>query len=192
MLQDPEYSSILLALRNGESNPFYRESHGLLYWKDRSVVLANSPLIATIMKEFHDSPVGGHAGYLRTYQRLIMQFFWHGMQHHSKNYVWQCQVFQQAKISHSLLAGPLHPLPIPQNIWEDVAMDFITGLPPVHGYTVILVVIDKLSKYAHLIPLKTHFTSASVVEQFIQHVVKLHGIPKTIVSDRDKTFTSHF
>jgi len=71
-------------------------------------------------------------------------------------------------------------------------MDFITGLSLVNGYTVIMVVIDRLSKYAHLIPLKTHFTSSTVAELFIQHVVKLHGVPRSIVSDRDKTFTSHF
>ena len=71
-------------------------------------------------------------------------------------------------------------------------MDFITGLPLVNGYTIIMVVIDRLSKYTYLIPLKTHFTSSTVAELFIQHVVKLHGVPRSIVFDRDKTFTSQF
>jgi len=70
-------------------------------------------------------------------------------------------------------------------------MDFIMGLPLVHGYTFILVVIERLSKYAHHIPWITHFMSALVVEKFIQHV-KLHGVGKTIVSNRDKTFTNKF
>lgn len=89
-------------------------------------------------------------------------------------------------------AGLLNPLPIPDCIWEDIAMDFITGLPPVRGYSVIIVVVDRLSKYAHLVPLRTAYTSQSVAEAFFHNIVKLYGLPRTIVSDRDKAFTSAF
>ena len=71
-------------------------------------------------------------------------------------------------------------------------MDFITGLPPSHSYTVILVVVDRLSKYIHFIPLKDDYNSYKVAEVFILTIVKLHGFPKTIVSDRDRVFTSQF
>ena len=71
-------------------------------------------------------------------------------------------------------------------------MDFITGLPSSNGHTVIMVVIDRLSKYAHLASLKSNFNSKQVVELFMKTIVKLHGFPRTIVSDRDKVFTSHF
>ncbi|KAI9124628.1 hypothetical protein K1719_004550 [Acacia pycnantha] len=71
-------------------------------------------------------------------------------------------------------------------------MDFITGLPPIQGHSVIFVIVDRLSKYDHFLPLPANFTSHRVAEVFIQHIVKLHGIPRTIVSDRDKTFTSGF
>nr|KYP73577.1 Retrovirus-related Pol polyprotein from transposon 297 family [Cajanus cajan] len=189
---DSEYNRILFGIRAGKSFLYYREQDGLLFWKDRLVIPKQSPLTLKLIQEFHDSPIGGHAGYLRTYQRLLVQFYWHGMKQQVYDYVRQCQVCQQAKVSHFLPGGLLQPLPIPERIWDDIAMDFITGLPLVNGYTVIMVVVDRLSKYAHLIPLKTHFTSNIVAEQFIQHVVKLHGIPKSIVSDRDKTFTSNF
>lgn len=87
-----------------------------------------SPLTLKLIQEFHDSPIGGHVGY-RTYQRLLVQFYWHGMKQ-VHDYVRQCQVCQQAKFSHSLLGGLLQPLPIPERIWDDIAMDFIIGLPP--------------------------------------------------------------
>lgn len=71
-------------------------------------------------------------------------------------------------------------------------MDFITGLPSSNGFTVTLVVIDQLSKYTHFAPLKSDYSSLKVAETFMRTVVKLHGIPKSIVSDRDKVFTSTF
>lgn len=77
-------------------------------------------------------------------------------------------------------------------IWDDVAMDFITVLPISQGFSVILVVINRLSKYAHFAALKTDYTSFTVAKTLMHHVVKLHGIPKSIVSDHDKVFTSQF
>lgn len=71
-------------------------------------------------------------------------------------------------------------------------MDFITGLPNSNGYTVILVVVDLLYKYAHFMPMKTYYTARQVANTFFSNVVKLHGMPKTIVSYRDKVFTSNF
>ena len=71
-------------------------------------------------------------------------------------------------------------------------MDFITSLPLLNGYSVIMVVVDHLSKYAHFLPLKADYTAKQVAESFFTNVVKLHGIPKSIVSDRDKVFTSQF
>lgn len=104
------------------------------------------------------------------------------------------QVFQHVQQVKSITptAGLLQPLAIPNHIWEDIAMDFITGLPCSRGFIVIFVVIDKLSKYGHSMPLKADFTSLKVVETSIHSVFKLHGLPKTISCDRVKAFTSSF
>jgi hypothetical protein len=114
------------------------------------------------------------------------------MKQEIKDFVQQCLICQQAKYDTRAPAGLLQPLPIPEQVWEDVAMNFITGLPTSHGYTVIMVVIDRLTKYSHFSPLKVDYNSKIVAETFMKTVVKLHGVPKSIISDRDKVFMSKF
>jgi len=98
------------------------------------------------LHEFHDSPIGGHAGVAR----ISTQFFWPRMYKDVKRHVQHCLTCQKAKSSTVLPQGLLQLLPIPAQIWEDVTIDFIVELPPSQGCTVIMVVIDRLSKYVHL------------------------------------------
>jgi hypothetical protein len=152
----------------------------------------NSALRTKLITALHDSAVGGHSGVHATYHRVKKMFWWKGLKNDVTLFVAQCQVCQQAKSERVHPPGLLQPLPIPTGAWEDVSMDFVEGLPKSEGFDTILVVVDRFSKYAHFISLKHPYTAQGVAQVFLDTVVKLHGAPKTIVSDRDKVFTSSF
>ncbi|GAU45358.1 hypothetical protein TSUD_239070 [Trifolium subterraneum] len=191
--QDEELQQIMQAWqRQEEAYQLYSVKEGLLLWKNKLVIPNNKDIITQILKEFHTSHIGGHAGITRTMARIQAQFYWKNMREDITGYIQHCVICQQAKTMNSVPAGLLQPLPIPNQVWEDVAMDFITRLPNSFGFSVIMVVIDRLTKYSHFMAQKTDYTSKSVAEAFMNQIVKLHGIPKSIVSDRDKVFTSSF
>lgn len=110
------------------------------------------------------------------------------MRNDVKDFVDACVECQTTKYSTQKPAGLLQPLPIPSQVWEDVSMDFVTCLPQSRGFTTIMVVVDRLTKYAHFAPLPPHFNALRVANLFIETVLKHHGFPKTLVSDRDSVF----
>lgn len=109
-----------------------------------------------------------------------------------QNYIAKCQVCQRNKTEGLAPAGLLHPLPTPMRIWEDITIDLIEGLLNSEGYNAIMVIVDRLSKYSHFLGLKHPISAKDVVGLFVREVVRLHGYPRSIVSDRDKIFTSNF
>ena len=108
-------------------------------------------------------------------------------------YVSECDICRRVKASHLRPAGVLQPLDIPSWKWEDISMDFIVGLPPTSkGYDSIWVIVDRLTKSTHFIPVKTGYKSHQYAELYIARIVSLHGIPRTIISDRGPQFVAHF
>ncbi|GKD43994.1 retrotransposon-related protein [Tanacetum coccineum] len=188
---DPQLPKIVQDVTNDpQSRPGFSLVNGKLYHKERLVIPATSPWIPQLLEEFHSSPNGGHSGFYRTYRRLASRIYWLGMTKSVREFVRACDTCQRYKSSTLSPAGLLQPLPIPDRIWEDISIDFITGLPKSKGYEVILVVVDRLSKYCHFIPLKRPFTARSLAEVFLKEVIRLHGIPKSVLSDRDPLFLS--
>jgi hypothetical protein len=170
----------------------YAWRNELLYFKGRVVIPSQADLRSQLLHEMHDTKIGGHSGVLRTFKKLSQQFYWPKMYQAVQDYVKKCDTCQRVKSETLSPAGLLQPLPIPFQVWDDITLDFIEGLPTSHVKDTIFVVVDRLSKSAHFISLTHPFTAKIVAERFVEGVVKLHGLPKTIISDRDPIFISKF
>jgi hypothetical protein len=172
--------------------PHYEIIDGLVFFKGKLFIPAQSSFKQVLLDEFHASPLGGHSGIHRTFGRLQENVFWHEMRKDVTEFVRACVVCQQTKSATHSPYGLLQPLPIPDRVWEDISLDFIVGLPSFQSNTAILVVVDRLSKAAHFGMLPTQFTVAKVADLFAKMICKLHGMPRSMVSDRDPIFLSHF
>jgi galactose-1-phosphate uridylyltransferase len=141
-----------------------------------------------IISLYHDSAAGGHSGTIVTAKRVANGFYWKGQQKYIRQYTRECPICQQNKFENTHTPGLLQPLPILIAPFLDNSMDFVEGLPKSEGREVIFVVVDRFSKYAHFIAIPHPYTASSVVRVFIDNVYKLHGLPVTIVSDKDAVF----
>jgi hypothetical protein len=151
-----------------------------------------SKIKSTVLSELHATPTAKHFRFTKTYDRVKRSFFWDGMKQDVRNFVVECDVFQRNKGETVKSPSTLQPLPIPPSIWWDISMDFIVGLPKSGNKSVIIVVVDRLSKYSHFYALQHPFTASIVAQLFMDRAFKLHGMPHSIVYDRNPTFTSNF
>jgi hypothetical protein len=172
---------------------FSIDQEGVLWYNGRLCVPNIKELKQLILKEAHGTPYLIHPGGTKMYQDLKEQFWWHGMKREIAFYIARCDVCQRVKAEHQRPAGLLQPLKVPLWKCEEVGMDFITGLPTLsQGHDSIWVIVDRLTKVAHFIPVKTTDYGNRLAELYLSRIVSLHGIPKTIVSDRGPQFTSQF
>ncbi len=169
----------------------YTLKDGLLFFRRRMCV--PSPLRNQILKEAHESPLAAHPGYQKLFSSLKQNFFWPRMKKDALEFTRQCLICQKIKAERVKIPGKLQPLDVPQMKWECISMDFITGIPKVAGnFDSIFVVVDKLTKVAHLIPTRTTASASDIAQLFVKDIVRLHGVPARIISDRDVKFTSKF
>nr|GFC72236.1 retrotransposable element Tf2 [Tanacetum cinerariifolium] len=118
---------------------------------------------------------------------------WSGMKRDVATFVSRCLICQQVKIEHQRACGLLQPLDIPVWKWDEISMDFVTGLPRTQRrHDAIWVVVDRLTKSAHFLPIRKDDSVSKLAESFQQEIVRLHGTPSAIVSDRDPRFASRF
>ena len=171
-------------------------TNGLWYLKEKEkrLVVPNDQFVRTaIIYECHDRPYVGHVGTHKTTKLVERNFWWPNIQRDVRRYVQTCHSCQANKGTNQKPAGLLQPLPIPQEPWESVSMDFIIHLPKTkQGHDAIFVVVDRLTKMVHLIPTVTSVKASEVAHLFQSHVFKLHGTPQNFVTDRDTKFTSQF
>nr|GEU59179.1 Ty3/gypsy retrotransposon protein [Tanacetum cinerariifolium] len=123
---------------------------------------------------------GGHSGVQATLKRIITYVFWKKMRKEVKMFVRNCNVCQIFKPELVPYPGLLQPLPIPNQIWTKISMDFVDSLPMSKGKSVIMVVVDRLSKMGHFIPLSHPYTAITVAQAFLDNIYKLYGLPKII------------
>jgi hypothetical protein len=150
-------------------------------------------LKAKILHEAHESAYSIHLGGNKMYHDLKATYWWYGMKRDVAVYVALCDTCQRVKAEHQRPAGILQPLQVPEWKWEEIAMDFIVGLPRTRsGYDSIWVIVDRLTKEAHFIAVKTTYSGLQLTELYMSRIVCLHGVSKKIVSDRGTQFTSKF
>jgi len=166
----------------------WRVDDGLILCGRRVFISATLTALATVLQIAHTN---AHEGVQKTLHRLRADFVIDGDHRLVREYVWACAICQHNKSESLHPVGLLQPLDVPALVWSDISMDFVEGLPKVHGKSVILTVVDRLSKYAHFIALGHPYTAASVARAFFSEVVRLHGFPSSIISDRGPVCTGH-
>ncbi|EFQ91148.1 hypothetical protein PTT_12096 [Pyrenophora teres f. teres 0-1] len=162
---------------------------GELLYRGRRWVPSDENLRTRIISEVHDSLSAGHPGREITYKMVARDFFWPGMSDNIRRYVRNCDVCGRTKPWREGTQGFLKPLPIPDQIWKEISMDFIEGLPTSEGMTCLMVVTDRLSKGSIFI-LLPDIKTETVVRAFLRHVVAYHWLPNAITSDRGSQFVS--
>nr|CAH66012.1 OSIGBa0093M15.2 [Oryza sativa] len=172
-INDPDIQEIKKNMRRGKAIGFLEDEQGTVWLGERICVPDNKDLKDAVLKEDHDTLYSIHPGSTKMYQDLKERFWWASMKREIVEYV--------------------APLKIPEWKWEEIGMDFITGLPRTSsGHDSIWVIVDRLTKVAHFIPVKTTYSGSQLAELYMARIVCLHGVPKKIVSDRGSQFTSKF
>src|SRR4051812_9684218 len=165
----------------GKAPKFTIDDEGVLRFDGRLCLPDVEELKLTILKEAHDTPYSIHPKGTKMYQDLKDLFWWHGMKRDIACYVAKCDICQRVKAEHQRPAGLLQPLRVPEWKWEQIGMDFITGLPrSSKGHDSIWVIVDQLTKVAHFIPVRTTYRGDQLADLYISRIICLHGVPKEI------------
>jgi len=188
---DPDFKEVLVHCKDGKGWNKFIVSDGFVFRANKLCIPASSVRLL-LLQEAHGGGLMGHFGAKKTEDILAGHFFWPKMRRDVERFVACCTTCQKAK-SKLNPHGLYLPLPVPSAPWEDISMDFVLGLLRTRkGRDSVFVVVDRFSKMAHFIPCHKTDDATHVADLFFREIVRLHGVPNTIVSDRDAKFLSHF
>ena len=185
---DTSYAEQLLSPPTG-----FVEQSGLLSDGSRILVPNDLTLRTRILSECHDAPTGAHLGRDKVLSAMNARFIWSGMAADVARYVSSCDLCQRNKPSQQLTPGLLMPLPLPERPCQEWTTDAVTGLPTTkRGHDAIQVYVDRLTKLKHFVATRKSDGAAEMARGFMHTIVRAHGVPESLVSDRDPRFTAHF
>jgi transposase InsO family protein len=195
---DSWYLEVTSKLQSGmKLDPKYEgyslEADKLLRYRGRMYIPEDGDIQSIILKESHRVLYCAHLGVKKMYVDTRKIFFWVGMKCDVVHFIAKCLKCQQVKAEHHHPTGLLQPHDVPMSKWEVISMDFVVGFPLTsHRHNAIFVIVYKLTKIAHFILVRDTYNITDVAHVFLSEVIRLHKIPKKIISDRDSTFTSRF
>ena len=191
--KDENIYAIISQIGNGKEIEFTVNENGVLYYKDRVCVPNDNDLRKSILEEAHSGSFSIHPSSTKMYQDLKMSFWWSEMKRDVSEFVTKCLVCQRVKAEHQVPSGLLQPIKTPEWKWDRITMDFVVGLPLTgRKHDSFWLVVDRLTKSAHFMPVRTDYSLDKLAKLYIKEIVRLHGIPISIISDRDPRFTSRF
>ena len=178
---------------SGEEINSQKDDKGILRFSSRIWIPDVTELKHEILHEAHNSRYSIHPGSTKMYRDLKENFWWPNMKKEIAEWVSKCYTCQRVKAEHQRPSGLLQPLDIPEWKWEHLAMDFVVGLPRTRAnHDAIWVIIDRLTKSAHFLPINERFSLDKLIKLYLDEIVMRHGVPVSIVSDRDPRFNSRF
>ena len=192
-VSDQHLQHLAQLVRDGTRQDMQIKEDGTLMYGPRVCVPNDPELRKEILEEAHCAPYAMHPGSTKMYHTLKPSYWWSGMKRDVAEFVSRCLICQQIKAEHRHPAGELQPLPIPEWKWEHVTMDLVSGLPKMPTqHDTIWVIVDRLTKSSHFLPIQLTESPERLARLYVREIVRLHGVPVSIVSDRDPRFTSQF
>jgi len=186
---DPAMVALHDEIRAGRRGEPWTVIDDMIAYSGHLYITPASPLLHELVAAVHED---GHEGVQRTLHHIRRVFHSPNLRRVVHDFVRACSTCQRYKSEHLHPAWLLLPLSVPSAVWTDRGLDFVEALPRVEGKFVILMVVDRFSKYCHFIPLVHPYWAESVAQAFFTDIVCLHGVPQSLVPDRDPIFTSTF